>query len=54
MNTSESAPKAKTDPTRVPLGCRHRDDVNATVERVVGNDSKTPVLDVAAFQSFAE
>lgn len=38
---------------RVPLGRRREIDVAATVLRVVGKGAKAPVLDVAAFQSFA-
>lgn len=40
--------------SREPLGRRNRADVNKTVLRVVGRESKAPALDVAAFQSFAE
>lgn len=54
VNAARGAPKAKNDTTRVPLGRRDRSDVNHTVLRVVGKESKTPVLDVAAFQSFVE
>jgi len=39
---------------RIPFGRRDRTDISATVLRVVGKESKTAPLDVAAFQSFAD
>jgi hypothetical protein len=45
---------ATPPPVRKPLGRRDRAEVGHTVLRVVGRESKTPVLDVAAFQSFTD
>ena len=39
---------------RTPLGQRGRVEINQTLLRVVGKESKAPALDVAAFQSFAD
>jgi hypothetical protein len=39
---------------RTPLGHRSMVEISQTVLRVVGKGSKTPALDVAAFQSFAD
>jgi hypothetical protein len=39
---------------RAPLGRRDKTAVSATLLRVVGRESKTPALDVAAFNSFAD
>jgi hypothetical protein len=39
---------------RTPLGQRSKVDVDQTVLRVVGKQSSTPALDVAAFNSFAD
>lgn len=49
--TANDDPKAAS---RAPLNKRSKVQVNQTVLRVVGSDSKTPALDVAAFQSFAD
>ena len=40
--------------SRRSLGSINPHDAAVTVLRVVGKDGKTPVLDVAAFQSFAD
>lgn len=39
---------------RTPLGERSKVEINQTLRRVVGKEPKTPALDVAAFQSFAD
>lgn len=39
---------------RTPLGRRSKVEINQTLLRVVGRESKAPALDVAAFQSFAD
>ena len=49
--TEHDDPKATS---RAPLGRRDKFQLNATLLRVVGRESKAPALDVAAFQSFAE
>lgn len=51
MNTAPASVESKT---RIPLGQRPPEQVNNTVRRVVGEKAKAPVLEVAAFQSFAE
>ena len=50
--TDQSTTIAK--PPRQPLGRRNPAEVAQTTLRIVGKESKTPALDVAAFQSFAE
>lgn len=42
------------NPKRQPLGSRSAVVRAKTVKRITGEDSKGPVLDVAAFQSFAD
>ncbi len=53
---SESAGALAKDiaAARTPLGQRGRAEINQTLLRVVGKDTKTPPLDVAASQSFAD
>ena len=47
-----TTPQAETSGRRKPLGWRDKATVAHTVLRVTGQ--QTPVLDVAAFQSFAD
>lgn len=43
---------AEDKPQRQPLGQRSKAQANQTKFRIVGNSTKVPILDVAAFNSF--
>lgn len=53
MNETVEQQSAGTKPAqRTPLGKRGKANTNDTKLRIIGNDTRVPILDVAAFNSF--
>ena len=54
MNEAPERDQATSEPkpTRTLLGQRSKAQTNDTKHRIVGNSTKVPILDVAAFNSF--
>ena len=52
MMNETAEPAADRKPQRVPLGHRSKAQAAETKQRIVGNDTRVPILDVAAFNSF--
>lgn len=45
-------PTVEAAPRRAPLGTRSKAQAAETKQRIVGNNTRVPILDVAAFNSF--